>query len=314
MKFLKPLVSVIIPNYNHARFLDERIQSVLNQTYQNYEIIILDDCSPDNGASQAVIEKYRTNSHISHIEYNEINSGATFKQWRKGLELAEGELIWIAESDDSCDPRLLERLVAEFREDPNLVFAFVHSILIDDVGNKHEIIQPSRHRYSIRCSGKEFIHKFLFRYNIIYNASSALFRKVSALNISPEYTTFKASGDWLFWIELCETGNVSMIETPLNFFRKHISNVTEEYASNGLQQFENRKILSYLDEHHLINTISKRCVEILNFYHYKYDLYFTSEEIRGKILELWAIPWYYYPAVYLLKIIYFVRPLLEKLV
>ena len=75
------LVSVIIPNYNHARYLDERIQSVLNQTYQNFEVIILDDKSTDN--SREVIEKYRAHPKIVHIIYNEINSGSTFRQWEK---------------------------------------------------------------------------------------------------------------------------------------------------------------------------------------------------------------------------------------
>lgn len=85
-----PLVSVIIPNYCHARYLDERITSVLNQTYENFEVIILDDCSPDDGASKAVIEKYSDNSHISHIVFNEQNSGSTFKQWNKGFQLSKG--------------------------------------------------------------------------------------------------------------------------------------------------------------------------------------------------------------------------------
>ena len=87
----RPLVSVIVPNYNYARFLDERMQSILTQTYQNFEIIILDDCSKDN--SRDVIEKYRGNPHVSCIVYNEVNSGSPFKQWNKGFIIAKGELI-----------------------------------------------------------------------------------------------------------------------------------------------------------------------------------------------------------------------------
>lgn len=121
---INPLVSVIIPNYCHARYLDERIQSVLNQTYTNFEVIILDDCSPDNGASKEVIERYRSNPHISQIVYNEQNSGSPFKQWNKGFGLAKGEFIWIAESDDSCDEVLLESLVGRLMENSNAVVAF----------------------------------------------------------------------------------------------------------------------------------------------------------------------------------------------
>ena len=99
-------VSVIIPNYNHAQYLPERIESVFGQTYPNYEVIILDDCSTDN--SREVIEQYRTNPHVSQIIYNEENSGGVFKQWKKGLSLAKGDLLWIAESDDKCENTFLE--------------------------------------------------------------------------------------------------------------------------------------------------------------------------------------------------------------
>ena len=90
----QPLVSVIIPNYNHARFLDERIKSVLGQTYQNIEVIILDDCSTDN--SREVIEKYRSNPKVTKIVYNEKNTGKPFQQWNKGMELAAGNIIWLS--------------------------------------------------------------------------------------------------------------------------------------------------------------------------------------------------------------------------
>ena len=83
----KPLVSIIIPNYNHADYLEERITSILNQTYTNYEIIILDDKSTDN--SIEIINKFRDNSHINNIIINEKNSGSPFKQWFKGISLAK---------------------------------------------------------------------------------------------------------------------------------------------------------------------------------------------------------------------------------
>ena len=76
---LNPLVSVIIPNYNHAPFLKERIDSVLNQSFDNFEVIILDDKSTDH--SKEVIESYRNHEKVVHIEYNSQNSGSTFKQW-----------------------------------------------------------------------------------------------------------------------------------------------------------------------------------------------------------------------------------------
>ncbi len=98
---MSPIVSVIIPNYNYSAFLKQRIDSVLQQTFNDIEVIILDDNSSDN--SKDVIESYRGEPHVSHIVYNEENSGSTFKQWRKGFDLARGEFIWIAEADDFAD-------------------------------------------------------------------------------------------------------------------------------------------------------------------------------------------------------------------
>ena len=83
------IVSIIIPNYNHALYLKQRIDSVLNQTFQDFELLILDDCSTDN--SREIIERYRGNPKITQIIYNEKNSGGVFNQWIKGIEKAKGE-------------------------------------------------------------------------------------------------------------------------------------------------------------------------------------------------------------------------------
>ena len=121
-------VSVIIPCYNHGHYLDEAVHSILNQTYQDFEVIILDDKSTDN--SREIIEQYRNHPKVSHIIFNEENSGSTFKQWKKGIELAKGEWIWIAESDDWCKLNFLRELMTLLSQDNSVAIAYCQSITL----------------------------------------------------------------------------------------------------------------------------------------------------------------------------------------
>lgn len=238
-----PLVSVIIPNYCLAKYLDQRINTILNQTYENFEVIILDDCSPDDGASKAVIEKYRNNPHVSHIIYNETNGGSPYKQWKKGAELAKGELLWIAESDDYCDEHFLEALVPQFKN-RNLSVAFCRSILFSD----DHIIGPA-HPIEIKegtFSGTDFIKQYLIEGCGIVNASCAVFTKEAFMTISDMYSTYRGSGDRMFWILIAEKGDVAFVEKPHNFFRQHIKNTTKKLTVNGLMQKEDKLTYDYL--------------------------------------------------------------------
>ena len=101
-----PKVSVIVPNYNHERFLRQRIDSILAQTFRDFELILLDDCSTDY--SREILREYASDPHVTHAEFNEVNSGSTFKQWNKGVRLAQGKYVWIAESDDYANPHFIE--------------------------------------------------------------------------------------------------------------------------------------------------------------------------------------------------------------
>src|SRR5512136_264482 len=103
-----PRVSVIVPNFNHAPYLTWRIDTILGQTFPDLELLILDDGSTDR--SRRIIEKYRGRPRVS-IQVNPVNSGSVFRQWEKGLSLAAGDYVWIAESDDWAAPTFLERLV-----------------------------------------------------------------------------------------------------------------------------------------------------------------------------------------------------------
>src|SRR5678815_1505944 len=127
-----PEISVIIPNYNHGRYLKRRIESILQQTFTDFEIIIMDDGSTDN--SRDVIEQYRSDPKFSHIIFNEINSGSPFKLWEKGIELGKGEWIWIAESDDIAEPTFLEEAVKAIKQAPSFDIFYSDSFIIDENG------------------------------------------------------------------------------------------------------------------------------------------------------------------------------------
>lgn len=268
-----PFVSVVIPNYCHARYLDRRIQSVLNQTYKNFEVIILDDASPDDGASKSVIEKYRDNQHVSHIIYNEQNSGSTFKQWKKGLELAKGELIWIAESDDYCDEELLELLVEQFSNNNNITFSYCTSNIVGP-DNEHLDWHDKAEKIPNQVfDGILFIKKYMMLDNSVLNASAVLFKKVYALNVDESYMTYKAAGDHLFWILLAEMGNVSHVSKKMNYFRQHKQKVTQSKAADGTQNRELYRTICYLRSKGYINLIDE--LAIADYYIYK-TLYMTS--------------------------------------
>ncbi len=227
------LVSVILPNYNHSKYLNERIQSILNQTYTNYEIIILDDCSTDD--SRKIIDNYKSLPCVSNIIFNEINSGSPFKQWEKGFSYAKGELIWIAESDDCCEPNFLQENIDTLAKYGNeCVISFCRSVKIDTDGNRLSEEGFDNNTY---FNGRKFVKRYLSRYNYIPNASSAVFRKDVLRYVDPSYMEFRGCGDWVFWIEVCKNGKVTYINKPLNYFRQHVKSTTSQlFISGGTEQ------------------------------------------------------------------------------
>lgn len=281
-----PLVSVIVPNYCHSKYLSQRLDSIVNQTYQNFELIILDDCSPDDGASRCVIEQYRSNSHVSHIVYNEKNSGSTFLQWNKGFCLAQGEYIWIAESDDYCEKTFLEKLVAKITEHIDVAIAYVSSFLVDEEGKAYPQKDISERIAEGFFEGKDFIKQHLCKYCGIWNASAVLFKKDYAMKIDPVYMEFKACGDHRFWIELAEIGNVIHLSEHLNFFRIHTNKVTYNKSREGINHQEELKIFQYLKGRGYIDA----SLEMEVFKSIVYQLLnneFNTNQIRHNLQRLW---------------------------
>ncbi len=232
-----PKVSVIVPNYNHAPFLQERMGSILNQIYQDFEVIILDDCSTDN--SREIIESYRTHPKVSKIIYNDINSGNTFVQWNKGIEQARGEWIWIAESDDVADVSLLENLIHLAEQDENIVLSYCQSYKIDAEGkiignwiDWTEDLDDSFFKRNFTIVGYEYIKKFLHYKNTIPNASAVIFKKESYFVVDKANIDVPFCADWLLWLKLLTIGNIAYYAIPLNYFREHKNSVIATVWNN----------------------------------------------------------------------------------
>ena len=239
-------VSVIVPNYNHAAFLKQRIDSILGQTYQDFELILLDDCSTDG--SREVMEKYRNDPHVSHIVYGESNSGSAFRQWDKGISLATGEWIWVAESDDYAEPTFVERLMSEAAHIPDCVLAYSATFWVDQQGNK---LWETPHSDKVNIySGTDFIRQKLAVCNSIANVSECIFRRDKFR--PPEsyrYEKMHLCGDWFFYVLLAEQGAVVEVEEPLSYYRQHNSNISSEAETQGLTFLEGADVLEYMIKH-----------------------------------------------------------------
>jgi len=220
-----PRVSVIIPNYNHARYLDRRITSVLEQTFRDTEVFILDDASSDD--SLKVIEKYARQERVK-VFPNERNSGSVFKQWNKGVRMAQGDYVWIAESDDDAEPQLLESLVRLLDADPGMVLAYCQSMVIDGQGVPSTTVDklysyqpPQRWQSNFTNEGSDECARFLTLRNSIPNASAVVFRRRAFMDAGAAEENMRMCGDWMTWARICLQGRVGYLATPLNRFRRH---------------------------------------------------------------------------------------------
>lgn len=238
------IVSVILPNYNHSVYLKKRIDSILGQTYEHFELILLDDCSSDN--SREVLSLYKDNSHVSHVVFNEENSGSPFKQWDKGVRLAQGKYIWIAESDDYAHPDFLAKTVAVLDDNSDVVVVYSGSQMIDT--NEKELAldwdkfktdTPLQTKYDSRF----FLSRKMLWNTSIYNASMAVFRKDCYDKVDKGFREFRYCGDWYFWNEICMQGNVVSINCKLNYFRQHDNKVSPKAEKEGLYFIEGGKVM-----------------------------------------------------------------------
>ncbi|MET3120198.1 glycosyltransferase involved in cell wall biosynthesis/2-polyprenyl-3-methyl-5-hydroxy-6-metoxy-1,4-benzoquinol methylase [Undibacterium sp. GrIS 1.8] len=230
-----PRVSVVVPNFNYAQYLKMRLDSIVNQQFPIYELIVLDDASTDR--SEQVIEGYLNKCKFDNLLVkNELNSGSVFRQWEKGISLSKGDLVWIAEADDLAEPEFLESLTSAFT-DSSVVMAFSQSKQIDEEGrvlanNYLDYTRDisSKWEKSYQTDGKVEIAEALSIKNTIPNVSGAVFKRESLRKVFDEIDgdlyDYTVAGDWLLYLKILLNGKVYFEHRSLNTHRRHQRSVT----------------------------------------------------------------------------------------
>ena len=283
-------VSIIVPNYNHASYLQQRMDSILLQTFKDFEVILMDDNSSDN--SRQIIESYRSLPHVKII-FNEFNSGSSFKQWNKGVKESSGEYIWIAESDDVADKDFLSTLVPILDNNPDAALVYSQSYEINPKGyitgtwfDHTKQLDPARWATDFIMPGNEIIRKYMIYHNCVPNASGVLFRKGKMEAIGMADETFQLNGDWLFWIKLMENSSIAFVAKYLNYFRKHDSSVRSTLYKIGTGIYEYSRIIAYVFSRGQFDKKGKRKIVVRFYSILKWSPVFVSMRLELKAFKL----------------------------
>jgi glycosyltransferase involved in cell wall biosynthesis len=272
----KPAVSVIVPNYNHARFLPERLDSIFNQTCRDFEVILLDDASSD--ASMEVLEQYRDRADV-RIVRNECNSGSTFKQWLKGIELARADVLWVAESDDRCEPDFIASLLPAF-QNPNVKLAYANSHVIDEAGavvgdytgtDYLRSLSPTKWTRSYTVSAEQEINDGLGVKNTILSASAVLFRKFALTqDVRNRLEGMRIAGDWYFIVHAIAGGEVHYESRNLSHHRRH----SESVVGKLLQQ---NRVNDFFREFYTVHSAIFGRYRLVNGFPMHWEKYLTDQ-------------------------------------
>ena len=226
------LVSIIVTSYNHAEYLDQRMESLLNQTYDRLEIIVIDDCSSDD--SRNVLAKYGHYSHIQIINLEENRGYANASNL--GVSMCRGEYIMFAECDDYNKPEHIETLMECMGKSEYIGVAYCRSNMVDSSGTiSGTDFQYRENSFKDRCAHDTLIpkgemQKYLLISCVIPNMSAALIRKKYFELVGGISTNYRTCADWDLWCRIARSCDFYYITSPLNYFRTHPTTVRSTFG------------------------------------------------------------------------------------
>lgn len=200
-----PLVSVILPSFNHRRFVGESIESVLRQTYPNIQLIVIDDGSTDGSADYiaSLVEHHR-------FEFIAQANAGLIATLNRAKQLVRGKYVSLAASDDFYHPKKIERLVDFMESHPE--YALVHAKIIQVDDQSKEILRIDEPCFSGRVFGALLCGDFHL------NGLSALVR--ADVYSQFQYGQFYID-DWYMWLRIAEQYPVGYVDEYLAYYRRH---------------------------------------------------------------------------------------------
>lgn len=231
-------VSVVVPNYNYGSLLACRLESIFDQTYPVFEVIVLDDASTDDSLDELDAIRLASERRIDSV-VNRKNSGSVFAQWRRACADSRGEFLWIAEADDLARPEFLERVLSAMTSS-DATLAFADSAQVDEHGQTigasykdyySQVVGPLMDD-DFAMDGADFVRQCLSERNLLLNVSATVWQRRALLEAIEssvdELRGFKLAGDWYLYIVAClRESTVAYVSTPLSIHRRHTAGVTQ---------------------------------------------------------------------------------------
>lgn len=206
---MNDLVSIIMPSYNTAQYIEQTIKSVIAQTYKNWELIIVDDCSNDN--TDEVVEKLLIDRRIRYLK-NEKNSGAAVSR-NRALREAKGKWIAFLDSDDLWMPEKLEKQI-NFMKKNDYHFSYTNYVEIDEKNNPNG---------RLVTGPKRITKNGMFNYcwpgclTVMYDAS-----KIGLVQIED----IKKNNDYAMWLKACKKADCYLLDEVLAKYRKRSGSIS----------------------------------------------------------------------------------------
>lgn len=224
-----PKVSFVVPCYKLAHLLPECIGSILAQTFQDYEIIILDDCSPDE--TPLVAGRF-TDPRVRYVRHPR-NLGH-LRNYNSGIEISRGEYVWLISADDRLRrPYILERYLDLAERHPEIGFVFCPGMGLR--ANEETNLLGSCGDVDAVLPGRQFLHEKLLERNFIL-AASGMVRKRMYIEHGGFPLDLPYAGDWYLWCLFSLHGDVGYLAEPMVCYRDHDLSMTRILSADGVRR------------------------------------------------------------------------------